>query len=238
MVAANGATSRALEQYGCPSIRRTLKAPKRWNRIVELAAGLGGRLPDAPDAAALEAFLLARQTADPETFPDLSLSGVKLLGSGEYTVEQPGGSSDVHFALAARDYTHSTAPNRRFPDLVTQRLLKAALARSAAPYSLDDLTALAAHCTRQEDSATKVERQVRKSAAALFLESRVGDQFDGVVTGASSKGTWVRTFKPVGVEGRVMRGFEGLDVGDRIRVRLAHTDVERGFIDFDRVGSR
>lgn len=238
MVAANGAASRFLEQQGCPSIRRTLKAPKRWSRIVNLAASLGSRLPATPDPKALEAFLIARHAADPDVFPDLSLAVVKLLGSGEYAVDRPGQPADGHFALAARDYTHSTAPNRRFPDLVTQRLLKATLAGQAAPYTLEELTALAAHCTRQEDNATKIERQVRKSAAALFLESRIGEQFTGVVTGASDKGTWVRTFSPVGVEGRVVRGFEGLDVGDRVRVALVHTDVERGFIDFAHIEKR
>jgi len=155
---------------------------------------------------------------------------VKLLGRGEYAVENPGGTSE-HFGLAVRDYTHSTAPNRRFPDLLTQRLVKAALANQPPPYAVGDLAALAQHCTTAEDSAAKVERQVRKSAAALLLESRVGETFEALVTGASGKGTWVRLLRPP-VEGRIVRGFEGLDVGDRVTVRLEHTDVERGFIDF------
>ena len=233
MVAANGVTARYLEGKGFPSLRRVLQAPERWDRIVALAAELGERLPPQPDAPALEGFLTRRSVADPGRFPDMSLSVVKLLGSGEYAVERPGGRVEGHFGLAVRDYTHSTAPNRRFPDLVTQRLLKAAIAGRPVPYGDEELGALAHHCTVQEDNATKVERQVRKSAAALLLASRIGEQFDGIVTGASEKGTWVRVLRPP-VEGKVVRGFEGLDVGDRVRVELVRTDVERGFIDFER----
>jgi len=200
-------------------------------RIVELAAGFGEPLPGAPDAAALEAFLAKRRQADPLRFPDLSLSVIKLLGSGEYLVDVPGQSMEGHFALAVTAYTHSTAPNRRFPDLVTQRLLKAALLDGPPPYGLDALQALAQHCTEQEDNAKKVERQVQKSAAALLLERRVGERFDGIVTGASEKGTWVRIVRPP-VEGKVVRGFKGLDVGDRVSVELVGTNVERGYIDF------
>jgi exoribonuclease-2 len=200
---------------------------------VELAAGLGGRLPPEPDGRALADFLAARREADLAGFPDLSLSVVKLLGKGEYVVELPGRRGDGHFGLAVRDYTHASAPNRRFPDLVTQRLLKAALAGRPAPYRPEELGALAAHCTEQEDDATKVERQVRKSAAALLLASRMGERFDAIVTGASPKGTWVRIARPA-VEGKVVRGSEGMDVGDRVRVELVHTDVERGYIDFAR----
>jgi exoribonuclease-2 len=192
-------------------------------------------LPAAPDARALDAFLLARRTIDPAGFADLSLAVVKLLGSGEYDVEFPGGSGEGHFGLAVKDYSHSTAPNRRFPDLIAQRLLKAALAGRSPPYSNDELRALATHCTEQEDNATKVERQVQKSAAALLLQRRIGAKFDAIVTGASSKGTWVRISHPT-VEGRVVRGFEGLDVGDAVRVELVHTDASRGFIDFARTG--
>ena len=166
-------------------------------------------------------------------FPDLSLSVIKLLGAGEYVAELPGRPSAGHFGLAVRDYTHSTAPNRRYSDLITQRLVKAALAGRASPYTGDELTVLAAHCTHEEDTANKVERQVEKSAAALLIEDRVGEQFDGLVTGASSKGTWVRLLT-MPVEGRLVQGFEGVDVGDRIRVQLVSTDVERGFIDFGR----
>ena len=234
MIASNGVTAKYLERKGYPSLRRMLRAPERWARIVELAAGVGGRLPSQPSSRALEEFLGERRQADPIGFPDLSLSVVKLLGSGEYVVQIPGQAVDGHFGLAVRDYTHSTAPNRRFPDLVTQRLLKAAMAGRPSPYAGDGLDDLARHCTEQEDNAAKVERQVRKSAAALLLAPRIGQRFDAIVTGASSKGTWVRIFRPA-AEGKVVRGFQGLDVGDRARVELVHTDVQRGFIDFARV---
>jgi len=233
MVAANQAVARFLEARGMPSLRRVVREPRRWERIVELAAQQGTRLPATPDGRALEAFLQQRRAADPERFPDLSLAVVKLLGSGEYVAELEGREAPGHFGLAVGDYGHSTAPNRRYPDLVTQRLLKAALAGRPSPYSGEELTALATRCTRREDDAAKVERLVRKSAAALLLEGRQGQVFDGLVTGASAKGTWVRIFKPP-VEGRVVRGEEGLDVGDRVRVRLLRTDVQAGFIDFAR----
>lgn len=231
MIAANGVTAKYLDQKGLPSLRRVLRTPKRWDRIVALAAESGERLPAMPDAAALDAFMTTRRQVDPVRFPDLSLSVVKLLGSGEYALDVPGQTSAGHFGLAVRDYTHSTAPNRRFPDLVTQRLLKAAIAGRPSPYTHDELTTLARHCTDQEDNAAKVERQVRKSAAALLLARRRGARFDAIVTGASDKGTWVRISRPT-AEGRVVRGSEGLDVGDRVRVQLVHTDVARGFIDF------
>jgi exoribonuclease-2 len=232
MIAANGVTARFLDQHGVPALRRVVREPKRWERIVALAAAAGTRLPERPDAVALNQFLLERRRADPQRFPDLSLCVVKLLGAGEYVLELPGAASPGHFGLAVRDYTHSTAPNRRFPDLITQRLLKATLAQAAAPYAPDTLRALAAHCTEQENNAAKVERQVAKSGAALLLAHRIGERFEGIVTGASDKGTWVRIFSPA-VEGRVVRGFAGLDVGDTVTVRLLHTDVERGFIDFE-----
>ncbi len=235
MIAANGATAKHLERRGFPSLRRVLRSPERWERIVTLAAALGERLPPDPSAPALGEFLWKRRQADPERFPDVSLSVIKLLGSGEYVLEVPGERTEGHFGLAVRDYTHSTAPNRRFPDLVTQRLLKAALGGGPVPYDNEDLAALARHCTEQEDNAAKVERQVRKSAAALLVASRIGGRFDGIVTGASPKGTWVRVSLPP-VEGKVVGGFEGLDVGDRVRVELVHTDVERGYIDFVRSG--
>lgn len=233
MIAANGVTARFLAARGLPSLRRVLRSPERWGRIVQLAAGLNETLPAAPDSAALEAFLCRRRRADPDTFPDLSLAVVKLMGRGEYVVELPGGTSPGHFGLAVRDYTHSTAPNRRFPDLVTQRLLKAALAGRPAPYGRDELDELARHCTEQEDNANKVERQVQKSAAALLLEPRVGERFEGMVTAVSEKGTWVRIVRPP-VEGKVVEGFEGLDVGEKVTVELVETNVERGFIDFAR----
>jgi exoribonuclease-2 len=233
MIAANSATAAFLEGRGVPSLRRMVRSPKRWPRLVELAERYGGSLPAEPDSVALAAFLDERRAADRDRFPELSLTVVKLLGPGEYVVDLPGQPAPGHFGLAVRDYTHATAPNRRFPDLITQRLLKAVLAGRPCPYPTEELAALALHCTQSEDAANKVERQVSKSAAALLLEPRVGQSFDGIVTGASEKGTWVRIFHPL-VEGRVERGAQGLDVGDKVRVRLASTDVERGFIDFVR----
>ncbi len=233
MVAANGVTAEFLAGKGIASLRRVLRTPKRWDRIVALAAALGEQLPASPSALALNSFLEKRRQMDPARFPDLSLSVIKLLGSGEYALSRPGQVIEGHFGLAVRDYTHSTAPNRRFPDLITQRLIKAALAGEKAPYTEDELAALAAHCTEQENNAAKVERSVNKSAAALLLAPRIGAHFDGMVTGASAKGTWVRISGPT-TEGRLVRGFEGLDVGDRVRVELIGTDVDRGFIDFAR----
>lgn len=234
MVSANRVTARYLEARGLPSLRRILRSPDRWQRIVELAAHMGTRLPPEPDAAALEAFLSMRRQADPVRFPDLSLTVVKLIGRGEYVVDGPGQTSPGHFGLAIPAYTHSTAPNRRFPDLLTQRLIKAALAEHRVPYSLEELGALAQHCTEQEDHASKVERRVQKSAAAMLLESKIGQRFDAIVTGASRKGTWVRILHPA-AEGKVIQGFEGLEVGDRVRVQLIDTNVEQGFIDFAQV---
>jgi VacB/RNase II family 3'-5' exoribonuclease len=235
MVAANGVTANYLSARGLPSLRRVLREPERWQRICELASGLGERLPLEPDAVALEKFLANQKKADPLRFPDLSLSVIKLMGKGEYVADLPGETPPGHFGLAVRDYTHSTAPNRRFPDLVTQRLLKAAMAGKPVPYSDDELKDVANHCTIMENEANKVERRVRKSAAALLLESRIGEKFDAIVTGASEKGTWVRIFHPP-VEGKLVHGFDGLDVGDRVRVELIRTDVEQGFIDFARKG--
>jgi exoribonuclease-2 len=234
MIAANGVTARYLASKQLPSLRRVVRIPKRWDRIVELAAERGSTLPKEPDSKALDQFLISAKAADPLRFPDLSLSVIKLLGAGEYVVQLPGGSVAGHFGLAVKDYAHSTAPNRRYPDLITQRLLKAAVAGSSLPYENDELEALAKHCTEAEDAANKVERQVRKSAAAILLESRIGEQFDAIVTGASDKGTWVRLLRPP-VEGRLESGFEGMDVGQRLRVQLLSTDVERGYIDFKRV---
>jgi len=233
MIAANGATARYLERAGVPSLRRVLRSPERWAKIVALAESLGEKLPPAASNEALEEFLMKRREADPARFADLSLSVVKLLGRGEYALELPGKPVPGHFGLALRDYTHSTAPNRRFPDLVTHRLLKAAMAGTGSPYSVDELGRLAAHCTEQEDAAAKVERRVRKSAAALLLSHRVGQYFDAIVTGASPKGTYVRIDHPA-AEGRVVQGARGLDVGDRVRVVLVGTDFERGYVDFAR----
>ncbi len=234
MIAANTAVAQFLERHRYASLRRVLCAPERWGRIVELARACGGSLPATPDARALSDFLAGRERAAPERFPDLSLSIVKLLGSAEYVRKRPGEAVQGHFGLAVDDYTHATAPNRRFPDLVTQRLVKAALAGRPSPYGEEELRELAAHCTEQEGNAAKVERQLHKSAAAMLLESRTGAQFDAMVTGASDKGVWVRILQPL-AEGRLVRGFEGLDVGDPVRVQLVRTDVERGHIDFVRV---
>lgn len=234
MIATNGVTARYLDAGRFPSLRRVVRTPKRWDRIVALAAEHGTTLPQEPDARALAQFLAVAKAADPARFPDLSLSVIKLLGPGEYVVQLPGEETGGHFGLAVRDYTHSTAPNRRYPDVVTQRLLQAALGAGPWPYQRAELEALAQHCTAQENAAKKVERQVNKSAAALLLESRIGEQFDAIVTGAAPKGTWVRILQPA-IEGRLERGFEGVDVGDQFRVRLIHTDVQRGYIDFERV---
>jgi exoribonuclease-2 len=234
MIAANGVTARFLGSRKLPSLRRVVRVPKRWDRIVELASEWNAKLPAVPDSKALDQFLQTVKDADPVRFPDLSLSVIKLLGPGEYVVEFPGKDTGGHFGLAVRDYTHSTAPNRRYPDLITQRMLKATLSGAPSPYTDQELTGLASHCTAKEDDAKKVERQVEKSTAALLLRSRAGAQFDAIVTGASDKGTWVRLLHPP-VEGKLTSGFQGLDVGQSVRVQLVHTDVERGFIDFKRV---
>jgi exoribonuclease-2 len=237
MIAANGVTARYLSANKFPSIRRVVRVPKRWDRIVAIAADHKFDLPVEPDSKVLEQFLVAQKAADPLRFPDLSLAVIKLLGSGEYVAEPPDGNVPGHFGLAVKDYAHSTAPNRRYPDLLTQRLLKAALSGQPTPYALQDLDLLAAHCTQAEDAANKVERQVGKSAAALLLENRIGEQFDAFVTGASEKGTWVRLLS-LPVEGKLVSGFAGVDVGDRLRVQLTETNVEAGFIDFKKVGGR
>jgi VacB/RNase II family 3'-5' exoribonuclease len=234
MIAANDVTARYLHRKQVPSLRRVVRIPKRWDRIAEVAARYNTRLPPQPDSKALALFLSERQAADPLRFPDLSLVIIKLLGSGEYVVELPDEAVPGHFGLAVDDYTHSTAPNRRFPDLITQRVLKATLGGSMMPYNKTELLALASHCTEKEDDAKKVERQVAKSAAAMLLSSRIGEQFDAICTGAADKGTWVRIFNPP-VEGRLLRGFKGVDVGERLKVRLVHTDADKGFIDFEKV---
>ena len=236
MIAANGTIARFLAAAGFPVMRRVLPAPERWPRIVELAQAEGDTLPAQPDAKALHDFLVRRRAADAVRFPDLSLSIVKLLGRGEYAASYPGEDVSGHFGLAVSDYTHSTAPNRRYPDLITQRLIRAALARQPVPYPRDVLAALAALCTVKQDAAQKVERLMRKAAAACLLSDRIGQEFDGLVTGVSTKGTWARIFDPP-VEGRVEQGAQGLDVGDRVRLKLVHTNPERGFIDFARLGA-
>lgn len=236
MIAANGATARYLSAKKSPSIRRVVRTPKRWDRIVKIAAEQKYDLPDTPDSKALEEFLLEEKSTNPERFPDISLSVIKLLGSGEYAIELPGENPTGHFGLAVKDYAHSTAPNRRYPDLLTQRLLKAAFYNKSVPYSNEELGNLAIHCTKTEDIVKKIERRAEKSAAALLLESRIGEQFDAIVTGASEKGTWVRLFK-IPVEGKVVHGYEGLDVGERTRVQLISVNIEHGYIDFKKISS-
>jgi VacB/RNase II family 3'-5' exoribonuclease len=231
MVAANGVAARFLQQHGRTSLRRILKTPKRWDRIMQIAKDAGKTLPGEPDAIALNEFLTERRQSDPSRFGDLSLAIIKCLGAGEYVAERPGQPPEGHFGLAVRDYLHSTAPNRRFPDLVTQRLIKAVLQEKPAPYGDTELVGLAAHCTEQEANAKKVERQIEKSAAAMLLGARIGARFAGIVTGASEKGTWVRIAGPA-AEGRVVKNFQGFDVGDHVQVQLLHVDVARGFIDF------
>lgn len=234
MVAVNGVTARLLAGKRRAAIRRVVRSPERWLRIAEVAAQHGWQLPAKPDSSALQQFLANARRRDPLRFPDLSLIIVKLMGRGEYVVERPGAPAIGHFGLAVRDYTHSTAPNRRYPDLITGRLLKATLTGEASPYSDTELEFLANHCTRQEDAANKVERQLRKSEAAMLLEARIGEEFDGVVTGRSKGNTWLRIFDPP-AEGKLLPSRE-LRVGDKLRARLVATNVERGFIDFEQVG--
>jgi exoribonuclease-2 len=234
MIAANVAMAQFLENKGGPSVRRVVRTPKYWSRIVEIAAELGEKLPANPDSRALADFLARRKVADPTHFPDLSLAVVKSLGPGEYTVQLPGEEGEGHFGLAVQDYTHSTAPNRRYADLVTQRLVKAALANKPTPYTLAELKQIAAHCTERDSAARKVERKMRKVAAALLLRDKIGEEFKAIVTGVTEKGTFARVISPP-VDGRVMRGERGLRVGEKVRVRLLSTDPERGFIDFARV---
>ncbi len=233
MIAANEVMAQALTRAGVASLRRVVKSPERWPRIVEVAATHGTKLPDEPDSGALSHFLEQQHRQDPDHYQDLSLCILKLMGPGEYVVERPGETNPGHFGLAAHDYTHSTAPNRRFADLVTQRLIKAFLRGSSSPYSADELDGIARDCTLKEDAARKVERAMSKRAAALAFSNRVGQQFRGIVTGAAPKGTWVRVMNPP-MEGRVVSGEQGMDVGDHVTVKLIRTDPERGFIDFAR----
>ena len=231
MVAANGVAARMFEAAGVASIRRIVRIPKRWDRMVEVAQGLGTTLPAEPDSKALNDFLLAQKQKDPDHFPDLSLTMIKLMGPGEYVLVKPNEPSPGHFGLAVQDYTHSTAPNRRFPDIVTQRLMKALIAKSAQPYSEDDLNAIAVHCTLMEDNSRKVERDMQKRIAAVVLHPRIGQSFPAIVTGVNKYGTFVRTLNPY-VDGMVVQGGKGLDVGDKVTAKLISTDPQRGFIDF------
>jgi exoribonuclease II len=234
MIAANVAMAQFLEAKGTVSLRRVVRTPEHWDRIVEIARGLGEKLPAEPDSRSLAEFLERRKSADPLHFPDLSLSIVKLLGPGEYTVQKKDAPGDGHFGLAVRDYTHSTAPNRRYADLVTQRLAKAVLRQATSPYSETEMNEIAAHCTEREDAARKVERKMRKVAAAAFLKPRIGEEFSAIVTGVTPRGTFARVLNPP-VDGRIMRGEEGLHVGDKVRVKLVSTNPQLGFIDFARL---
>ncbi len=232
MIAANGVVARMLEKVS--SLRRIVKQPERWDRIVQLAANYSVKLPADPDSKALNDFLIKRKEADPDHFADLSLAIIKLIGPGEYVLERPGDPAPGHFGLAVQDYTHSTAPNRRFPDIVTQRLVKATLAGQSNPYSDAELSAIAANCTEKGDAARKVEREMAKRLAAVALQHRIGAMFDAIVTGVTPKGTFVRVLQPR-VDGLLAQGQQGVDVGDKFRVKLIRTDVQRGFIDFARV---
>jgi exoribonuclease-2 len=236
MIAANVAMAQFLDEHGSPSIRRVVRTPERWGRIVTLAEKHGATLPAEPDSGALENFLITMRSREPDTFADLSLAVVKLIGPGEYALHVPGDTSSEHFGLATHDYTHSTAPNRRFADLVTQRLVKAVIAGKPSPYSNDDLTRIAKHCTEREDAARKVERQVRKVAAAVSMVDHVGQTFAAIVTGASAKGVYVRLAHPP-IEGRVVKNHDGMDVGEKVRVKLVSTDPQRGYIDFEGAGA-
>ena len=231
MIAANGVVARMLERVS--SLRRIVKKPERWDRIVQLAAGYGEKLPADPDSKALNDFLVKRKKADLDHFADLSLAVIKLIGPGEYVLERPGEPASGHFGLAVQDYTHSTAPNRRFPDIVTQRLIQAVLAGQPNPYSDDELTAIAANCTDRENAARKVEREMSKRLAAVAMQNRIGATFDAVVTGVTPNGTFVRALQ-AHVEGLLAQGQQGLDVGDKLGVKLIRTDVQHGFIDFAR----
>jgi exoribonuclease-2 len=232
MIAANGVVARMLEKVS--SIRRIVRTPERWNRIVELASRLGESLPPEADSKALNEFLIRRKTKDPDHFADLSLSVIKLMGPGEYVLERPGDPETGHFGLAVQDYTHSTAPNRRFADLVTQRLIKAQLSGQPAPYSDDELASVAANCTTKENAARKVEREMSKRIAAVAMSNRIGQTFDAIVTGANAHGTFVRVLHPL-VEGMLVKGGAGADVGDKLHVKLVNSDFHRGYIDFAQV---
>ena len=233
MISANGTMVSFLESKKVPIIQRIVRTPRNWQGIVDLAKAVHETLPPQPDQKALSKFLLRRKEADPDHFPDLSLAIVKLLGPGEYITLEPGQPSSGHFGLAVMDYTHATAPNRRYVDVIIQRLLKSILESRECPYTLEELAAIAARCTDRDQSAKKVERFMRKAAAAVFMNSRIGQVFDAIVTGVSDKGTYVRLIAPP-VEGRVMRGQQGLAVGQKARVRLISMDPNQGFIDFER----
>jgi exoribonuclease R len=231
MVTANSAMAEFLERKGVTGLRRVVRTPDNWPRIVEIARELNEALPTEPDPRALSDFLERQRKVDPDHFPDLSLAVVKLLGPGDYVVHVPGQHGEGHFGLAVHRYTHSTAPNRRYVDLITQRLLKACIAQRASGYSVEELGSIAEHCNERESAARKVERKMRKVAAALFMGDRVGEKFEAIVTGVTAKGTFARIVKPP-ADGKVVKGDEGLKVGQKVRVKLLSTDPENGFIDF------
>ena len=231
MIAANVCMTRYFTDWNLPVMRRIVKTPKRWSRIVQLANQLGERLPARANVKSLRDFLYRQRHSNPSQFPDLSLSIIKLLGRGEYVLGIPGGDSQGHFDLALRDYAHTTAPNRRFPDLVMQRLLKSHLYGEAIPYRRSELIRIAKNCTKKEDDAVKVERRLVKCAAAMMLVHLIGHQYKAMVTGASQKGTWVRITNPP-IEGRLTHGFQDVDVGDWIEVQLIRVDIHNGHIDF------
>jgi len=235
MIATNGSTARFLTTKQFPSLRRVVRVPKKWDRIAELASEHGFILPQVADSKSLAEFLKYFKQKDQAHFTDMSLSVLKLLGPGEYILEKPGDNEEGHFGLAVKDYMHSTAPNRRYPDLVTLRLLKAAIAGKSVPYTIEQLEQIAKECTLKEDEVKKLERQVEKSANAMLLQSRISEEFDAIVSGASTKGTWVRLLQPH-VEGKLVKGYNGLKVGQKLKVRLLKINVEEGFIDFERVG--
>jgi len=237
MIASNEVVARALQDANWSSIRRVVRTPKRWNRIVELAAQTGDVLPEEADSSALNEYLTRRRKADPDHFPDLSLAVIKLLGPGEYVLERPGQDSDGHFGLAVQDYTHSTAPNRRFADLATQRLLKALIRKEPPPYTDQELSQIATNCTLREDQSRKVEREMQKRVAAVAMSGHLGETFNAVVTGVNEHGVFVRTLQP-NMEGMLVQGQSGLDVGDRLAAKLVNTDPRRGFIDFARASGR
>jgi VacB/RNase II family 3'-5' exoribonuclease len=236
MIAVNGAVARRLEERKISCIRRVVRSPERWDRIVQLAAQQGEQLPSQPDSKALNEFLTRSKAADPDHFPDLSLAVIKLMGPGQYVLQRAGDASTGHFGLAVQDYTHSTAPNRRFADLITQRLIRAMLEKRPTPYTDEELSAIASICTEKENTARKVEREMSKRISAVVMSDRVGESFDAIVTGVNVHGTFVRVLQPH-LEGLLQRGQQGLDVGDRIRVTLIKTDVERGYIDFARANT-
>jgi exoribonuclease-2 len=233
MVAANGVMARTLTGAGVSSIRRVVRTPERWPRIAELAARYGDRLPAEPDSGALNRFLQKRKSVDAVHYADVSLAVIKLMGPGEYVLSRPGDTGQTHFALAAHDYTHSTAPNRRFADTVTQRLIKSVLSRRPTPYTDGQLDSIARNCTLKEDAARKVERVMNKRIAAVALAPRIGETFAGVITGVTPKGVFVRISDPP-AEGLLVRGQQGVDVGDQLRVKLVSTDPARGYLDFAR----